>query len=115
MNPGALAAPSSAAAILIAAAGLLLGALALLSARRLRPALGILLDLLLAAGLLRLAFLDTWTAIAGAATLVAVRKLVVHALTADVFTLGAARPPRGSPGPRPAAAASRRPAGRPPC
>jgi hypothetical protein len=78
-----LSAWSSAAALVLAAAGLLLAALTLASTRSLRPALGVLLDLLLGAGLLRLTFLDTWTAIASAAALVAVRKLVVLALTSD--------------------------------
>lgn len=81
MTHAALASISTAAALLIAAAGLALGGLALATTRRLRPALGVLLDLLLAAGLLRLAFLDTWKAIASAAALVVVRKLVVLALT----------------------------------
>ncbi|WP_200941786.1 hypothetical protein [Angustibacter sp. Root456] len=78
-----LATLSSAAALVLAAAGVLLAALTLAATRRPRPALGVLLDLLLGAGLLRLTFLDTWTAIAGAAALVAIRKLVVLALTSD--------------------------------
>ena len=81
---------STAAALLVAAAGLLLGALTLVTTRHLRPALGILLDLLLAAGLLRLAFLGTWRAIAGAATVVLVRKLVVLSLTSADGTVSAA-------------------------
>ena len=56
---------STTSAVLLAAAGLALAALALATARDLRTALGVLLDLLLAAGLLRLGFLDSWTAIAG--------------------------------------------------
>jgi hypothetical protein len=74
---------STTTAVLLAAAAVTLGALALASTRDLSAALGVLLDLLLAAGLLRLAALDTWTAIASAAALVAIRKLVVLALRSD--------------------------------
>ncbi len=52
------------------------GALAFAVTWRLRTGLGVLLDLLLAAGLLRLAAQPTWTGIATAAAIVAVRKLV---------------------------------------
>ncbi|MGN6611598.1 MAG: hypothetical protein ACTHLJ_07460 [Angustibacter sp.] len=79
-----LSAWSGAAALVLASAGLLLAAVVLASTRSLRPALGVLLDLLLGAGLLRLTFLNTWTAIASAAARVAIRKLVVIALTSDV-------------------------------
>ena len=89
---------STTAALVLAAAGLTLATLSLLATRQLRPALGILLDLLLGAGLLRLTFLDTWTAIASAAALVAIRKLVVLALTSGRRPLpapGSRTPQRG--------------------
>ncbi|MGN6301740.1 MAG: hypothetical protein ACTHN8_11700 [Angustibacter sp.] len=94
MSRSDLASLSSAAALMIAAAALLLGGLALASTRRLHPALGILLDLLLAAGLLRLAFLGTSKAIAGAAALVVIRKLAVYALSTAAVTPAARTPPR---------------------
>jgi hypothetical protein len=65
------------AADLVVAAGLVLGAAAFLSTRSARAALPVLLDLLLAAGLLRLASDGSWRAIAGAAAVVVIRKLVV--------------------------------------
>lgn len=73
----------------LAAAGILLGGLALAATRRVHVALGILLDLLLAAGLLRLVLADTWSAIATAAALVAIRKVVVLGMS-DAAPLGAA-------------------------
>ena len=71
----------TAAATLVGAGALLLGGLILLSTRSVRTALPVFLDLLVAAGLLRLATADTWQAIAGAAAVVAIRKLAATALT----------------------------------
>lgn len=51
--------------------------------RRLQYSLAVGLDFLLAAGLLRLASVETWTAIASAAATVAVRKLVMLGLSAS--------------------------------
>lgn len=68
------------AAQLIAGAALLMGAWTLAITRRPALALGILLDLLVAAGVLRLAGDPSWPAIATAATVVAVRHLVGHGL-----------------------------------
>jgi hypothetical protein len=65
---------------LVAAAALVAGVGAVVSTGRLLPAVGVFLDLLLAAGLLRLATAGTWQAIAGAAAIVAIRKLAVLGL-----------------------------------
>ncbi len=62
--------------LVVAAWALLAGALAFAVTWRLRTGLSVLLDLLLAAGLLRLAAEPTWTRILTAAAIVAVRKLV---------------------------------------
>ncbi|TQN35370.1 uncharacterized protein DUF1622 [Blastococcus colisei] len=73
----------------VAAAALAAGALALVGTRRPATALGVLLDLLLAAGLLRLAGEPNWQVILTAAVIVALRRLLGAAL-------------RGGPRPRPA-------------
>ncbi|GAB3445585.1 hypothetical protein GCM10027517_26760 [Phycicoccus ginsengisoli] len=65
---------------LVASAGLVAGLAAVCVTRRLLPSLGVFLDLLLAAGLLRLATAGSWQAIAGAAAIVAIRKLAVLGL-----------------------------------
>jgi hypothetical protein len=70
----------SVAATLVVLAGLLVAAGVLAATRALSPALAILLDLLMAAGLLRLAADAEWDVIATAACLVAVRKVVVFGL-----------------------------------
>lgn len=80
------------AAWTLSAAALVLGSLVLVASRSPRTALGIFLDLLLAAALLRLAVADSWSAIAAAAAVVAVRKLVVAALTADSPRIRMAEP-----------------------
>ncbi|MFP5347166.1 MAG: hypothetical protein ACLGIA_09070 [Actinomycetes bacterium] len=67
------------AAGLVAAAALVSGALALVATRQPGVALAVLLDLLLAAGLLRLIALADWQAIIGAAAVVVIRKVVVAA------------------------------------
>lgn len=82
----------------LAAAGILLGGLALAATRRVQVALGILLDLLLAAGLLRLVLADRWSAIATAAALVVIRKVVVLGLSA-AESPGAATTSAGGHGP----------------
>lgn len=64
----------------VAAAGLAMGVVAGLRTRHLRTGVALLLDLLLAAGLLRLVAADTWPAIAVAAAVVAVRRLVAVGL-----------------------------------
>jgi hypothetical protein len=60
---------------LVVAAGLVLSALTLLATRRVTTSLPILLDLLLAAGLLRLSATASWQAIGSAAAIVVLRKL----------------------------------------
>lgn len=60
----------------VAAAGLAMGVLAGIRTRHLGTGVAVLLDMLLAAGLLRLVAADTWSAIAVAAAVVAVRRLV---------------------------------------
>ena len=67
----------------VVAAGLALSALTLLSTRRMTTALPVLLDLLLAAGLLRLSATASWQAIASAAAIIVViRKLATLGITA---------------------------------
>jgi hypothetical protein len=74
----------TAGSTLVGASALLVGGLVLAATRSGRAALPVFLDLLLAAGLLRLAVADTWQAIAGAAGVIAVRKLAVSALAPPV-------------------------------
>lgn len=76
-------------ALLVTAAALLSAALALLVTRRPRAALPVLLDLLMAAGLLRLAIDPDLRRAAAAAALVALRHLVVFGLRSASQT----RPP----------------------
>lgn len=56
--------------------------------RRALPALAVLLDLLLAAGLLRLLGEPDWQAIVTAAAIVAIRRLLAAALRSDVRARG---------------------------
>jgi hypothetical protein len=67
---------------LVIAAALAVSALTLLSTRRIATALPVLLDLLLAAGLLRLSATASWQAIASAAAIVLIRKLATLGITA---------------------------------
>ncbi len=62
--------------------GLIAAACVLLRTRQVQLALGVLLDFLLAAGLLRLSHDTTPRALATAATIVLVRKIVAFGLTA---------------------------------
>ena len=64
------------ASLAAAGAALVAGALALAATRRPATALGVLLDLLLAAGLLRLAGTPSWHAIAVSAAIVLLRRLI---------------------------------------
>ncbi|WP_432548122.1 hypothetical protein [Kineococcus sp. SYSU DK004] len=68
------------AALTVSAAALVSAVVVLLSTRRPSAALPVLLDLLTAAGLLRLAADPSWQRIAGAAAIVALRHLLVHGL-----------------------------------
>ena len=61
----------------LALAGLLAGVAVFVTTGALLGAVAVLLDFLLAAGLLRLAMLDTWASIGSVALVVTVRKLAV--------------------------------------
>lgn len=65
-----------AAVHLVTAAAVLVTGLVWLATRSWHPTVPVMLDLLLAAGLLRLAFADSWSAIGGVALVVAIRVLV---------------------------------------
>jgi hypothetical protein len=71
-----LAAVTGAAALSATAAALVAGALTLAATRRPAAALGVFLDLLLVAGLLRLAGSPTWGTITTAAVVVLLRRLI---------------------------------------
>jgi hypothetical protein len=66
-----------------ALAGILLGVAALAVFRRPLLALRVTMDLLVAAGLLRLSMDLSWTAIAGTAVVIAVRVLITRSLASD--------------------------------
>lgn len=68
------------ASFAVAGLGLVLAALAFAATGRLMATLPLLLDMLLAAGLLRLSAEAPWPAIATAATIVGIRKLVATGL-----------------------------------
>ncbi len=80
------------AADLLVAAAFVSGMAVLVTVRSVRAALGVFLDVLLAAGLLRLSIADTWGAIAAAAALIAVRKLAVSGLGQDLSPPPPSRP-----------------------
>jgi hypothetical protein len=61
--------------VALAVAGVLAGVAAFAATGVLRPALALTLDLLLAAGLLRLIVVETWIGIASVAAVVLIRKL----------------------------------------
>lgn len=69
--------PLTSAALLCTALGVSCGALVLARSRQVRPALAVLVEFLLAAGLLRLSQQATWRALAMTAVIVGIRKLVV--------------------------------------
>ncbi len=73
--------PTDVGAWALTAAGLLAGAAALASTRSLRAALPVTLDLWTAAGLLRLTADRSWTAVAVAAALVSIRRVVARTLS----------------------------------
>jgi ribose/xylose/arabinose/galactoside ABC-type transport system permease subunit len=80
------------AAVGIGGASLAAGALTLAMTRRPALALAVLLDLLLAAGLLRLAGNPGWQAIVTAAAIVVLRRLLAFGLRAGRRALGAPGP-----------------------
>ncbi len=69
------------AALAVTVLGLLSAAAVLARAREVRLPIGVLLDFLLAAGLLRLAAAPTLRALASAALIVVIRKLVTFGLS----------------------------------
>ena len=71
-----MTAAASTAALLVVAAAIVAGGVVLLRTRSLRQALPVLLDLVTAAGLLRLAGTPTWTSLAVTAIVIALRRLV---------------------------------------
>lgn len=73
---GVLADTSAALSLALAASALVAGAIALVATRGLPAALPVLLDLLLAAGLVRLAFAPAWSVIASAAVIVVIRHVI---------------------------------------
>ena len=66
----------------VVAAALVVSGLSLLVTRRIGTALPVLLDLLLAAGLLRLSATASWQAVGSAAAIVLVRKLATLGISA---------------------------------
>ena len=76
-------------ALLLTAAGVVTGLLVTASTRRLSDGLPVLLDFLLAAGLLRLASLDSWVAIASVALVVVIRRMAASGIRRSE---GAGRP-----------------------
>ena len=76
MTPPDLGVLVDQAALVITAVALIVAALTWVATRRWNPTIPILLELLTAAGLVRLSVTDSWQAIAAAAAIVAVRTLV---------------------------------------
>lgn len=89
-----LVAVSGIASQFIAAAALLAGLLALAATRRPALALGILLDMLVAAGLLRLFGDPSWRAIATVAIVIGIRHLATYGLHLGARSLTAGHRPR---------------------
>jgi hypothetical protein len=79
-------------AALVALAGLVVALLILLDTRRVDMTLGVFLDLLVAAGLLRLAAASSWTAIIGAGGIVLIRQIVMLAFRRGGRALGGWHP-----------------------
>lgn len=69
----------------IALAAILLGVTALATFRQPLIALRVMVDLFVAAGLLRLSVDLSWATIAGTVTVIAVRLLLTHSLTSDLI------------------------------
>ncbi|MFC8849095.1 MULTISPECIES: hypothetical protein [unclassified Micromonospora] len=84
----------------VTAAALLTGLATLVSTGSWRRALRVLLDLLTAAGLLRLAGDQGWTQLAGAAAIVALRTALWRVLAATAPAGGSRRPVVGQRRPR---------------
>lgn len=71
------------AALAIVTASIPIALVAWLRTRQLREGAAIMLDLWLAAGLLRLSEDTTWTRLAGVAAIIVVRKLVIYSLASS--------------------------------
>ena len=82
---------TTAIALVVVGASVLLGAIAALRTRNILAPLPLMLDLWIAAGLLRLTQSTSWTKIAAAAVLIAIRKLVGTALLGRVPRASRAR------------------------
>ena len=81
-------------ALLVTAAALVAGLVALVATRRPAAALPVLLDLLVAAGLLRLVGQPSWQALATAAAVILLRRLIGFGLRTGGRTWAATRPAR---------------------
>ncbi len=79
-----MTAPLQSAALICTALGLLCGAVVLLRTRSVPVALPVLLDFLLAAGLLRLSAAPDYRALTVAAVVIGIRRLVTGGLTGGV-------------------------------
>lgn len=77
------------ASLVVAAAALFAALVTFASTRRPLLALAVFLELLLAAGLLRIAAIDDWAGIGAAALIVVIRRIVVTTLRRDLRTLDA--------------------------
>lgn len=85
-------------ALLLTAAGFVSAATVLVTTRRWMCALAVLLDFLLASGLLRLAAPPTWQALATAAGTLVVRQIALRGLRRGAGIPGFGLPRRKSPG-----------------
>ena len=83
-------------ALLVTAAALAAGLVALLATRRPATALPVFLDLLVAAGLLRLVGEPSWQALASAAAILVLRRLIGFGLRTGGRTWASTRPDRPS-------------------
>ena len=83
-------------ALLVTAAALAAGLVALLATRRPATALPVFLDLLVAAGLLRLVGEPSWQALATAAAILVLRRLIGFGLRTGGRTWASTRPDRPS-------------------
>ena len=83
-------------ALLVTAAALAAGLVALIATRRPAAALPVFLDLLVAAGLLRLVGEPSWQALASAAAILVLRRLIGFGLRTGGRTRASTRPDRPS-------------------
>ena len=90
----ALEAAAGTLALAVTAAALLAGLVALATTRRPAAALPVFLDLLVAAGLLRLVGQPSWQALATAAAVILLRRLIGFGLRTGGRTWAATRPGR---------------------